>query len=722
MALHKHNGKWYCDAKDLQEYTNLSLSAIKVNLYRGKRGTGGFLNIKNQNYNRKNSKRLVLLESLPPELRKEVEGKLRASSLHQKDAMRLLEEDGAPAEDIASAATQITSEAILSSQPALIRALKQHIDATSCYYLAHYTAQGFGHGTAMRYARTCALVRFLYDQEKYIETQNTALKECQLQLQSLHTNVMQALRVHHFQISVPQTERRYTEWWHRLRVRIRAGSSVQAAVLPLRQDNQNRRKLHADVCHYIDYLYSEGSALSSQQIHEHLVEHAKDMGWFLVEGVFKPPTYRTVAHYVEHRQADLVLARQGDSALFANYLPQIERSLPTEKNVIWGADGTAHNELVFHKGRTRQYVYGVYIFDYASAKLLACAPYSTAGGKVGESAKHYTEALSAAIQSTQCAPQILQIDRGPAYTEVKKWCGLRGIKVIPAGAKNARAKLVENLLGRLQHLVVRYREGWSGQNLTASGRNSHPSPEQLKAHAQAAPTAEEAMHWMTREQLTTYNQVALKTFGGQPCGKTPEELWQTLSNAQKPLSISEIAMYAGASHQVKFTKAGLTVYHNGLKYTYFPKVDSETAREEAVKHFSALKTNSPVGSKLTLYIIDYKKGAYIWEKPFYEKGKALGFWPLKERVSMVETLQAETSPAFRNMQALQRAQRTRAQEAAKASKEYAPFNKERLQREEMTAKRPDLSDKELHKNYTEMVHPQTGEVFWVRKKILNQPK
>ena len=436
-----------------------------------------------------------------------------------------------------------------------------------------------------------------------------------------------------------------------------------------------------------------------------------------------------MALFLEQEQADLVLGRSGDSAQYAHYLPQIQRRLPTARNAIWGADGTAHNELVLHNGRTRQYVYGIYVFDYATARLLACAPYNTAAGGSGERAEHYIEALSEAIRSTGCCPQLLQIDQGPAFREVQAWCALRDIKVIPAGAKNARAKVVEGLLGRLQSLVVRYRAGWSGQNLTASGPSAHPSPEQLKEHAKAAPSAAEAMRWMRRKQLSEYNQIPLVTLGGQSCGKAPDELWAELPSATERLPMDSLATYAGRSHRVKFTKAGLTVQQDGQRYMYFPDVSSEAAREAALRLFAELKTRSPEGSKRTLYVLDYARGAYVWTKDWAEGGRYLGFWPLQQRVSMLETLgrpaQGGASQHFKDMRALQRAQRKRAQdaaEAARAAQDWQPYEKTRLQEEETEAKQP-LSDAELEtyrkKHYKKMRHPLTGEVHWIPKNPKN---
>ena len=79
----------------------------------------------------------------------------------------------------------------------------------------------------------------------------------------------------------------------------------------------------------------------------------------------------------------------------------MDRRWPTEKNALWGADATAHNELVFHNGRTRQCLHAVYVFDYATGKLLASAPYLTCDRHGhGERAETYVEALSEAMRRT----------------------------------------------------------------------------------------------------------------------------------------------------------------------------------------------------------------------------------------------------------------------------------------------------------------------------------
>ena len=72
MALYKYEGKWYCEAKDL----SLSVERLSLCLHRGRKDSESFQNIRNPYYHGRNSKRLVLLESLPSAFRKQVEAKL----------------------------------------------------------------------------------------------------------------------------------------------------------------------------------------------------------------------------------------------------------------------------------------------------------------------------------------------------------------------------------------------------------------------------------------------------------------------------------------------------------------------------------------------------------------------------------------------------------------------------------------------------------------------
>ena len=85
--LYKHKGQIYCDAADLA----LPEHVLKIQLYRARqREEAPFQNIRNLYYNSRNSKRLVLIESLPVELRRQVESYLRAAGAYHEPAQQYL--------------------------------------------------------------------------------------------------------------------------------------------------------------------------------------------------------------------------------------------------------------------------------------------------------------------------------------------------------------------------------------------------------------------------------------------------------------------------------------------------------------------------------------------------------------------------------------------------------------------------------------------------------
>ena len=157
------------------------------------------------------------------------------------------------------------------------------------------------------------------------------------------------------------------------------------------------------------------------------------------------------------------------------------------------------------------------------------------------------------------------------------------------------------------------------------------------------PTTAEAMAWMQTKQLEEYNALLFELHNGQPSGKTPGELWTVLSSATNQLPRQQLAIYAGRCHRVKFTKVGL-VYQDKQAYTYYPKVSTDTARMQALELFAELKTRSSKGSKRTLYVLDYAKVTYVFERPWEAGGKYLGYWPLQKKVSMLETAEEGAAP------------------------------------------------------------------------------
>ena len=117
-----------------------------------------------------------------------------------------LEEEQVLNAEIALTSTQITSEAMLSTQPALAETLQKHLDIHYERYLEYYFMQGQPHSAAYRYARTCAFVQFLYQQEEIICKEVAEDRTKRLHLRSLHANVQALLDATDLVVSVPKSE------------------------------------------------------------------------------------------------------------------------------------------------------------------------------------------------------------------------------------------------------------------------------------------------------------------------------------------------------------------------------------------------------------------------------------------------------------------------------------------------------------------------------------
>ena len=98
----------------------------------------------------------MLLESIPPELRQQAEQSIKKAGVFQETALAELEEKQVLNAEIALTSTQITSEAVLSTQPALAEALQKHLDIHYEHYLEYYFIQGQPHSAA--YMREPALL------------------------------------------------------------------------------------------------------------------------------------------------------------------------------------------------------------------------------------------------------------------------------------------------------------------------------------------------------------------------------------------------------------------------------------------------------------------------------------------------------------------------------------------------------------------------------------
>ena len=220
------------------------------------------------------------------------------TGVYHESGLMELEEEGAPSEEITSTATQLRAEAVLKGQPVLKRALAGHLQNGYLPYLEHYLLQAQPHRAARRYARTCAWAQFICEQERFI-AERSSPEEAELHLRSLHANLLHLLSQSDLEISVPRSEIYYQSWWRQLRDGLLQGKAPSDCIATVRQGNQNSRKLHEPAQAYLKQLYCSGAAPPIMHIYRQLVAQARKQGWWTDAKGFRPPSYRTVATYLQ---------------------------------------------------------------------------------------------------------------------------------------------------------------------------------------------------------------------------------------------------------------------------------------------------------------------------------------------------------------------------------------------------------------------------------------
>lgn len=415
--------------------------------------------------------------------------------------------------------------------------------------------------------------------------------------------------------------------------------------------------------------------------------------------------------------------------------PTISRDYPTKKNEVWGIDGTAHNENISDGKTTRQHLYKISIYDYATCRLLSVA---TIKG-VNEAFSITKEAIQAAIKEVGYKPMVLQCDHGPAFNELKSYCKEIGITLLPAATGNARSKPVENLQFQMDNDVIRYLKGYNGQNLRALGPNSRISAKYEKTGLMNARDMAIAAEWLRTEGKKMWNERIITQLNGKPCNKTPFELWDELASETKPLSLPELAQLCGTKHHVKLTNDGLTVQDKKIEYTYFPTLNTKEEIEEAEKIFRETPRFTPESSKLDIYVLEYGKPAVV----FSHDGKLIGTWIIKERVPFLATFKKDTA-VYNKMRDLQAETRDKAKEIKDTTTQFAKdhpdaelieqlastplvgkrrpyvgrYNKEAFLQEEADIKGGIETLRQVLEEtpeYIEYVNPDTGEIHKLRK-------
>ena len=116
---------------------------------------------------------------------------------------------------------------------------------------------------------------------------------------------------------------------------------------------------------------------------------------------------------------------------------QISRVLQTQKNAILGADATAHNELVFHNGRTRQCVTRSMFLTMrrAAAGLHNTVPHGRSGTAIEKRLRPTLQLSLRLFGARAVGLRYCKLIKVLPFKKLESGARLRGIKVIPAGIK-----------------------------------------------------------------------------------------------------------------------------------------------------------------------------------------------------------------------------------------------------------------------------------------------
>lgn len=204
---------------------------------------------------------------------------------------------------------------------------------------------------------------------------------------------------------------------------------------------------------------------------------AEPMGWRKI-------TSDTVATYRDKYDLETYAGQHGSSALYNNKLMQVKRSAPTMPLFFVTLDGwdvelmyqrTENGRTTYHHRPTvivvldpcKKYPIGYAVGTHETPELIKAA--------LRNAAKHSAELFGKMYRSHQ-----IQSDRY-AFKAMTPIYQTMGVKVTPARAKNAKAKVIERYFLTLNDEYCHLQPNWSGYGVTAS-KDKQPNVEFLNKY------------------------------------------------------------------------------------------------------------------------------------------------------------------------------------------------------------------------------------------------
>lgn len=244
----------------------------------------------------------------------------------------------------------------------------------------------------------------------------------------------------------------------------------------------------------------------------------------------------------------------------------MSRKKPSFPNAMWVMDGTPLELFYKDDSRKIKRVYGFMVVDCFSWKIIGYSLGQT------ETEKLVFQGIKDACIKTASLPHQLQFDNSSAIksNDMMAWYEKVSLFITPAEVGNARAKIIEPLLGHFRNQILRYYDNHSGGNITAKSQDSRINQEWLKDHPEAMPTL---------QQVTQQIEAAVEAWNSRVMkldGLSPNDKYAKPNPKPRVLEFMDtINLFwkfrvdrKGEKRELKYSPNGLSMTINKERHTY----------------------------------------------------------------------------------------------------------------------------------------------------------
>lgn len=334
--------------------------------------------------------------------------------------------------------------------------------------------------------------------------------------------------------------------------------------------NANRRVIEGELEDWLVSQYALPTKPPVEVVAQRYQQEAGLRGW--------PALSTSALHTHLHRpevKRRWYLGRHGAAEWGALYSHEVKRTPPSCRDAMWCSDGTKLNLFYRTTGKVpmaaKMQVYVV--MDVYSEMILGWSL------DTNERFTMQQAAMRMALQASRHKPQQLLYDgqgghkRGEAQDFFSRATALH----FPSRPRNAKAKPVESLIGRLQMQVMRGCWHFTGQNIQAKRLDSKPNMEFITAHLDSLPGV---------EQLPALVEDMINDWNNRPhpkLGISRQAAYTGSSNPQAaPLHLLDMVnlFWHTTARPVRYRKGGLTLQVGEQRHDYEVYTDAGLPDEE----------------------------------------------------------------------------------------------------------------------------------------------